>query len=96
MKSAELNGINWDERQLFVLFAYRASIQELTKESPFYLLYGQNPLLLTEEMLKPRVDHDLEDYRSEMVKHLSAARKLVEENVKYAQKSQKKHYNKAV
>jgi len=32
-------GRDWDSK-LPVLFAYCASPQELTKESPFYLLYG--------------------------------------------------------
>ena len=35
--SAEFNGSDWDQRLPFLLFAYRASTQESTKESPFYL-----------------------------------------------------------
>ena len=34
------SGEDWDERFPYVLFVYRTSPQELTKELPFYLLYG--------------------------------------------------------
>ena len=47
-KCAEKNGIDWDKQLPYVLFAYRATIQESTKESPFYLLYGRDPRLPSE------------------------------------------------
>jgi len=37
-KRVERNGKGWDIHLPFVLFAYRASVQESVKESPFYLL----------------------------------------------------------
>ena len=39
-KRVEKSGRDWDTHLLFVLFAYRASMQKSIKESPFYLLYG--------------------------------------------------------
>ena len=72
-KSANSNGSDWDERLPFVLFAYRASIQESTRESPFFLLYGRDPQLPTSEMLEPQVDrinYNLDDYKAEFVKHV--------------------------
>ena len=42
---------DWDEWLPFLLFAYRVSAQESTKESPFYLLFGRNPHLPTESTL---------------------------------------------
>ena len=47
LKKVEQNGKDWDSHLPFVLFAYRASIQESVRESPFYLLYGRNPRLPT-------------------------------------------------
>ena len=46
-KRVEKNGKDWDTHLPFVLFAYRASTQESTKESPFYLMYGRDPRLPT-------------------------------------------------
>ena len=34
---------DWDKQLVFVLFTYRASLQESTGESPFLLLYGRTP-----------------------------------------------------
>ena len=42
-KSVEQGGKDWDRRLPFVLFAYRASQQQSTLESPFFLLYGRDP-----------------------------------------------------
>ena len=50
-KSVERNGHDWDQHLPFVLFAYRASLQASTQESPFYLLYGRDPRLPTETAL---------------------------------------------
>ena len=55
--------------------------------------------LPTSEMSEPQIDritYNLDDYKTEMVKHMSEAWKLAQENVKHAQKSQKKHYDKGV
>ena len=46
-KKVEQSGRDWDAHLPFVLFAYRASLQESTKELPFYLLYGRDPRLPT-------------------------------------------------
>lgn len=40
-----LGGRDWDQRLPYVLFAYRASAQQSTQESPFYLLYGRDARL---------------------------------------------------
>ena len=44
-KTVESSGKDWDRQLPFVLFAYRASQQQSTMESPFYLLYGRDPRL---------------------------------------------------
>ena len=48
-KTVETHGHEWDERLPYVLFAYRTSLQEFTKESLFFLLYGRHPRLTTEQ-----------------------------------------------
>ena len=67
---------DWNERLPFLLFAYRVSAQESTKESPFYLLFGRNPHLPTETTLtQPRSIYtiDLDDYKTALVSHLGSA-----------------------
>ena len=61
---------------LCIFFAYRSSLEQSTGESPFYLLYGQDPCLPMDEVLNIQVDQqtiDIRDYKEEMTQHLSTA-----------------------
>ena len=91
------DGAEWDTRLPYVLFAYRASLQESTKESPFFLLYGRDPRVPTSTVLtyqRSPYTIDIDDYKSEMMTSLSQAWKLAQENIKIAQKHQKTQYDK--
>ena len=46
-KKVEQSSRDWDQHLPYILFAYRASMQESVKESPFYLVYGRDPRLPT-------------------------------------------------
>ena len=37
------DGVEWDTRLPYVLFAYRASLQESTRESPFFFALRERP-----------------------------------------------------
>ena len=50
-KTVDQSGRDWDKRIPYVLYAYRTSVQESTKESPFFLLYGRDARLPTEAAL---------------------------------------------
>ena len=79
-----------------VLFAYRASPQESTKESSFFILYGRDPQLPTEAALnhpKTRYQVDLDYYKLELTDSLTQAWKLAQSQIKKAQKHQKLYYN---
>ena len=84
-KTAEQNGKNWDKKLPFVLFAYRSTTQESTGESPFRLLYGQDPKLPTEDALSCSVDRtqvDLDCYNVQVRSNLVEAWKLGQERIK--------------
>ena len=85
-KTVEKNGKNWDRQLPYVLFAYRASLQESTRESPFFLMYGRDPRLPSEETLSGRVRETLymEDYRSELASGMAEAWELARANVQKA------------
>ena len=55
-KSVEKNGKDWDKHLPYVLFVYRSSLEQSTGESPFYLLYGRDSRLPTDEVLNILVD----------------------------------------
>lgn len=50
-KSVSKHGRDWDERLPYLLFAYRVSVHQSTKESPLFLLYERDPRLPTETAL---------------------------------------------
>lgn len=83
---------NWDRKLPFVLFAYRTSPQESTGYSPFYLLYGRDPVLPTEEVLMPAPDQTpvlISEYAEEVAESLQEAWTLARTSVQKAQKKQK-------
>ena len=95
-KSVDKSGRDWDQHLPHVLFAYRVSPQESTRESPFFLLYGRDAQLPTEAALsrpKTRYQVDLDDYKTELVGSLSQAWELARVQVKKAQQKQKKYYD---
>ena len=66
-------------------------MQQSTGESPFFLLYGQDPQFPTKAALCPPVLRGticIDDYKSQMLQTLSDAWKLAQQNVKKAQQMQ--------
>ena len=95
-KTTCAGGLDWDERLPFVLFSYRCSVQQSTGESPFFLMYGRDPQLPTEEALsKPqeRCYLDSDDYRTQLTQTLSDAWERAQKNVKAAQNRQKTQHD---
>ena len=85
-----------DTRLPYVLFAYRASPQESSRESPFFLLHGRDPRLPTEVALTPpppRTEVDLMEYKAELRVRLSEAWTLAQQNIAKAQKRQKRTHD---
>ena len=96
-KTVDQSGRDWDKRIPYVLYAYRTSVQESTKESPFFLLYGRDARLPTEAALtQPRTCYqvDIDDFKTDLVCNLSEAWELARQNISQSQKKQKQHYDK--
>lgn len=95
-KKVKKSGRDWDVQLPYVLFAYRTSMQESTRESPFFLLYGRDPRLPTEVALSPSPEDqnmDVDDYKAELVTGLSTAWEAARRNVERAQQKQKKFFD---
>ena len=91
------SGKDWDVQLPYVLFAYRASAQHSTGKSPFYLLYGRDPMLPTTEMLQitqKRINLDASDYIREISLRMSSAWNAAKIRIKEAQKKQKHQHDK--
>ena len=96
-KHAMKFGNQWDRYLSGVLWAYRNTPHEATKEKPSYLLFGMDCRSPTEAALLPTepIEYtDVEEYREEITLSLSSARELAASNIKTAQKRYKVQYDK--
>ena len=94
-KKVEQSSRDWDQHLPYILFAYRASMQESVKESPFYLLYGRDPRLPTtlDVDTKAKQEIDVDTYKGEMALKFDEAWGLAQENIRTAQRQQKAYYD---
>jgi len=92
-KTSQIGGCDWDQKLPHVLFAYQASEQQSTHESPFYLLYGHDPRLPTEAALTPAKERPHAELRIYLTERLTEAWSLARTHIKKAQKQQKLAYD---
>ena len=96
-KKVKKNGKDWDVQLPYVLFVYRASPQESTGESPFFLMYGRDPVLPTADMVSHpdgRTEVDLDNYKAEMTARMATAWQAARDHIRIAQSKQKRNYDK--
>ena len=95
-KMVERDGKDWDQQLPFVPFAYRASQQQSTLESPFFLLYGRDPCLPTQTVMvanKTRQHWHLKEYGADLAFRTAEAWDLARKCIGKAQKKQKEYYD---
>ena len=88
-------GSQWDRYLSGVLWAYRNTPHDSTKEKPSFLLLGIDCRTPTEAALLPPQElepTEVSDYREELILSFSTARKLAAESIKDAQARYKKTY----
>ena len=73
-KSCDVKDRDWDDHLPYLLFAYRVSAQESTRESPFFLLYGRDARTPTSTVLfyaRSPYAVDIDDFKADMLSELS-------------------------
>ena len=87
---------DWDVFIPAALTAFRTSPNETTGESPFYLLYGREPLLPMDVSLLPPADpaSSIAEHRRKIVKQIELAQQIAKENIMRAQQKMKAYYDK--
>ena len=97
-KSCDVRNRDWDDHLPYLLFAYRVSAQESTKESPFFLVYGRDARVPTSTVLthvRSPYAVDVSDYREEVLANLSTAWQLARDSLKLSQTAQKRQYDRS-
>ena len=95
-KSCDVRDRDWDIYLPYLLFAYRVSAQESTREPPFFLMYGRDARIPTDSVLyhvRSSYAIDVEDYKEELLSGLTLAWKLARANIQKAQGTQKQNYD---
>ena len=87
---------DWDVFIPAALTAFRTSPNETTGESPFYLLYGREPLLPMDVSLLPPTDpaSSIAEHRRKIVKQIELTQQIAKENIMRAQQKMKAYYDK--
>ena len=87
---------DWDVFIPAALMAFRTSPNETTGESPFYLLYGREPLLPMDVSLLPPADpaSSIAEHRRRIVKQIELAQQIAKENIMRTQQKMKAYYDK--
>ena len=84
---------NWDEYLKFAVFAYNTSVHTSTKDTPHYLLYGNDPLEPF-DLAEPMRNRILEGHCNIFNQQWREARDLARLHLQQAQDSQKWFYDK--
>ena len=95
-KYVSSNHKDWDEVLDYVTFAYNSAIQESTKYSPFFLLYGREPSQPSDIVMGIREKgmSSLSDYVNKTREKLERAREVATSNIMSSAKKNEKIHNK--
>ena len=89
------NQKDWDLSLPALLFAFRIAPSPTTDESPFYLLYGREPVLPMEVPLKPptKMPNSVLSYLSKLVQNLELTHRIAKEQTQLAQMKMKENFD---
>ena len=76
---------NWDEMLENVLFVYRIGYNRTLEDSPFFMLYGRDPVLpqdLAWQVNHPPITESVDDYKMNRLRTLRDAYNQVDKNRK--------------
>ena len=84
---------NWDTKIPSILSAYRTAKNETTKFSPFYIMYGRDPVLPMDTLLAPKYRYQGEEYVPTMLENLHGAYHQVRHNLERSHEKNKIYYD---
>ena len=85
---------DWDTKIPGILSAYRTAKNESTKFSPFFILYGRDPVLPVDTLLAPKYRYQGEEYVPTMLENLHGAHHMVRHNLARSHERNKIYYDK--
>lgn len=83
---------DWDNALPFVTFAYNSSRHDTAGYSPFYLLYGRDPILPFDTVL-PIAQDSTSEYARDVIATAEQARQIAHHRLSISQSKQKSTYD---
>lgn len=84
---------DWDEWIPCVLSAYRSSVHETTGYSPYFMMYGRDPVLPFDTLLRPKLRYTGEDYLPIMLQRLHHCHVQAKANIIAGQEKSRQYYD---
>ena len=84
---------NWDSKIPSILSAYRTAKNETTKFSPFFVLYGRDPVLPVDTLLSPKYRYHGEEYVPSMLESMCNTHHHVQHNLENSHEKNKVYYD---
>ncbi|RWS25201.1 pol polyprotein-like protein, partial [Leptotrombidium deliense] len=85
---------DWDRALHFLAFAYNSSVQSSTGYTPFFLMFGREPIMPAETVFDVPSEGITHAYSDQLVDHLSKIRDIAKVNLSKAQLKNKLAYDK--
>ena len=79
-KYAHRDHATWPKYLPAIMMAYRTAVNDSTRYSPFYVVYGRDPVLPMDTLLNPKYKYMGEEYVPTMLERLHIAFKEVQKN----------------
>jgi len=88
------NQQNWDALIPYALYAYRTTIHTATRETPFFLMFGRDPITpLDQILLTPAKKYmEVPNYKEQMIRTFQEVWTKAARNIETAQKNSEKYY----
>nr|CAD2180707.1 unnamed protein product [Meloidogyne enterolobii] len=95
------NQPNFDEFLNFTNFCYNTAVHNTTNETPFYLMFGRDPIFCVDQILDPKIRdpiafNDTAEFKQLLVTSLRVAWESAAETHKEAQIKMKEQYDKHI
>ena len=84
---------DWDAKIPAILSAYRTAKNESTQFSPFYVLYGRDPVLPADTLLSPKYKYQGDEYVPTMLENLHSAHHHVQYNLARSHDRNREYYD---
>ena len=95
-KAADKNKLSWDTEIPQILLAYRTTTHSRTGHTPYFIMFGRDPIVPVDTILEPRRKYYGEDYLPQLLERQRKAWEMVIDNTKEMRQKNREIYDRKV